>query len=121
MTGQYGFGGWWYDNGIDLSEIKNLKENGQYLHYTPFSFILTIYKEDPDTFFGGKVWSATLATGGEELLGIDIIQQARNKIVSQYGNYLQDVILFVDNKYNDLLTLQRVQLSIEFLRKGLVV
>ena len=108
-------------NGIDLSEIKNLKENGQYLHYTPFSFILTIYKEDPDTFFGGKVWSATLATGGEELLGIDIIQQARNKIVSQYGNYLQDVILFVDNKYNDLLTLQRVQLSIEFLRKGLVV
>lgn len=108
-------------NGVDLSEIKALKDSGEYLQYTPYSFLLTLYREDPDLFFGGKVWNITLASGGEELLGAEIVKQAREKIVSQYGNYLQDVILFFDNKYNDLLTLQRVQLSIEFLRKGLTL
>ena len=24
VTGQYGFGGWWYDDGVDLSEYKYL-------------------------------------------------------------------------------------------------
>src|SRR5690606_7587574 len=24
ITGQYGFGGWWYNNGVDLSEYKYL-------------------------------------------------------------------------------------------------
>lgn len=72
-------------------------------------------------FFGGKVWEVSLAKGGEELLGHDIVEQAREKIIWQYENYLQDVVIFAENKYNDMLTLQRVKLSIEFLRKGLVI
>lgn len=106
--------------GVDLSTIGNLKDSGEYLAYAPYSFILTLYREDPDLFFGSKVWTASLASGGEDLLGAEIIAQAREKIISQYNNYLQDLIIFNENKYSDMLTLQRVKLSIEFIRKGLV-
>lgn len=106
--------------GVDLSTIGNLKDSGEYLSYVPYSFLLTLYREDPDLFFGGKVWSASLASGGEDLLGVEIVAQAREKIISQYNNYLQDLVIFNENKYSDMLTLQRVKLSIEFVRKGLI-
>lgn len=108
-------------HGIDLSTIGDLKNSGSYLVHVPCSFILTLYREDPDMFFGGKVWNVSLASGGEDLLGNEIVAQAREKIISQYDNYLQDAILFVENRYNDMLTLQRVRLSIEFLKKGLSI
>ena len=106
-------------NGIDLSSIGELKDTGRYLSYVPFSFILTLFHEEPDLFFGGKVWKTSLASGGEELLGHDIVTQAREKIIQQYENYLGDLIIFHENKYSDMLTLQRVSLSIAFLRKDL--
>lgn len=107
-------------NGVDLSSIGELKETGRYLSYVPFSFILTLFREEPDCFFGGKVWNTSLANGGEELLGHDIVTQAREKIIQQYENYLGDLIIFHENKYSDMLTLKRVSLSIEFLRKDLI-
>lgn len=107
--------------GIDLSEIGELKLSGEYLRYAPFSFIDTLFQEEPDMFFGGKVWKTTLASGGEELLGHDIVAEAREKIIKQYANYLQDLIIFNENRYSDILTLQRVKLSVEFLRKDLVI
>jgi len=107
--------------GVDLSSIGELKDSGEYLSFAPYSFIMTIFQEDPDQFFGGKVWNISLASGGEELLGQDVVAQAREKIISQYSNYLQDLIIFSENKYSDMLTLQRVKLSIDFIRKGLSV
>lgn len=107
-------------NGVDLSKIGELKTTGEYLTYAPFSFLLTLFQELPDVFFGGGIWKVSLASGGEELLGPENVAQAREKIISQYNNYLQDVINYVENKYTDILTLQRVILSVEFLRKGLV-
>ncbi len=107
--------------GIDLSTIGKLKEDGSYINFVPYSFILTLYHEDPEMFFSGKVWTTNLASGGEELLGHEVVAQAREKIVSQYENYLQDLIQFAENKYTDMLTLQRVKLSTEFIRKGLVI
>ena len=107
-------------NGVDLATIGELKESGKYITYTPPGFIAVLYREDPDIFFGGKVWNIPLAFGGEELLGHEVVAQAREKIISQYGNYLQDLVLYLDNRYTDILTLQRVKLSIEFLRKELV-
>lgn len=107
-------------HGIDLSKIGDLKDNGEYLLYAPYSFLITLYKENPDMFFGGGVWTTSLASGGEDLLGHDVVAQAREKIVRQYENNLIDVVTFAENKYSDILTLQRVKLSIEFLRKGMV-
>lgn len=104
---------------IDLSSIGELKDTGRFLSYVPFNFILTLFREEPDLFFGEKVWNASLANGGEELLGHDIVTQAREKIIQLYDNYLSDIIIFHENKYSDMLTLQRVALSIEFLRKDL--
>lgn len=107
-------------NGIDLSTIGNLKNSGRYLSYIPFSFILNLFQEDVDIFFHGKVWATSLANGGEELLGKEIVSNAREKIVQQYKNYLEDLIIFYDNKYSDTLTLQHAKLAIEFLRKDLI-
>lgn len=107
-------------HGIDLSSIGSLKENGEFLLYAPYSFLLTLYHETPDSFFGGGIWSVSLASGGEELLGSDNVARAREKIIRQYENSLQDVITFAENQYSDATTLQRVKLSIEFLRKEMV-
>ena len=101
--------------GVDLSTIGDLKNSGDYLLYAPYSFILTLYRQTPDSFFGGNVWTSSLAQGGEQLLGQENIERARKKILDQYFNYLQDVIFFHENKYSDNLTLRRVKLSLEFL------
>jgi len=101
--------------GLDLSTIGELKESGDYILYTPYSFLLTLYRETPESFFGGGIWATSLASGGESLLGSDNVEKARKKILEQYANYLEDVINFVENKYSDTLTLQRVKLSVEFL------
>lgn len=105
--------------GVDLSTIGELKENGKYVIYTPYDFILTIFHADPDCFFTGRVWTTSLADGGEELLGAEIVAQAKKKILNQYENALQDVINYQANKYTDAWMLQRVKLSISFLRKEL--
>ena len=62
----------------------------------------------------------SLAIGGEELLGEDNILSMREKLIRQYENCLHDVLQFLENKYSDTITLQRVKLSIEFLRKEMV-
>lgn len=103
--------------GVDLSTIGQLKQNGDYLMYTPDSFLLKLYQEEPDIFFGGKVWKVSLAGGGEDLLGYENIARARVKLIEQYGNYLKNLIIFVENKYSDMLTLQSAALAVQFLRK----
>jgi hypothetical protein len=106
--------------GVDLSSIGELKDNGDYLLYAPYSFLMTLYHETPDSFFGGGIWNVSLASGGEDLLGSENVASAREKIIKQYENSLQDVIIFSENQYSDTTTLQRVKLSIEFLRKDMV-
>lgn len=107
--------------GIDLSLIAELKKSGEYIVHTPFSFLLTIYAEEPDSFFGGNVWNTTLVSGGEDLLGPEIVAAAKAKILDQYGNYLKNLIIFVENRYSDLLTLESAKLSIQFLRKDMSI
>lgn len=106
--------------GVDLSSIGELKESGDYLLYTPYSFLLSLFRETPESFFGGGIWTTSLASGGESLLGSENVEKARKKILEQYFNYLQDVINFAENKYSDTLTLQRVKLSIDFLNEKMV-
>ena len=106
---------------IDLSLIAKLKESGEYIVYTPFSFLLKLYSEEPDAFFGGRVWNTMLISGGEDLLGAEIVASAKAKILDQYGNYLKNLIIFVENRYSDLLTLESAKLSIQFLRKDMSI
>ncbi len=107
--------------GIDLSLIADLKKSGEYIAHTPFSFLLKIYAEEPDSFFGGKVWNTMLVSGGEDLLGPDIVAAAKVKILDQYGNYLKNLIIFAENRYSDMLTLESARLSIQFLRKDMSI
>ena len=107
--------------GIDLSLIADLKKSGEYIVHTPFSFLMKIYAEEPDHFFGGKVWNTTLVSGGEDLLGPENVAAAKAKILDQYGNYLKNLIIFVENRYSDMLTLESAKLSIQFLRKDMSI
>ncbi len=105
-------------NGIDLSLIGEFKKSGEYISYTPFSFLLRVYSEEPDIFFGGRVWNTNLVGGGD-ILGPEIVASARAKKIDQYGNYLKNLIIFVENQYSDMLTLKSAKISIQFLRKDL--
>ena len=106
--------------GVDLPEISTLKENGGYLVYVPYTFIMTMFNQNPDDFFGGKVWKTSLVSGGEELLGKENIEEFRSKLIGQYKNYLQDLISYTQNKYTDTITMKRIKLSVEFLHRGMV-
>lgn len=106
--------------GVDLPEISELKENGGYLAYVPHTFIMTMFDQNPDDFFGGKVWKTSLVSGGEELLGKENIEEFRSKLIGQYRNYLQDLISYTQNKYTDTITMKRVKLSVEFLHRSMV-
>ena len=107
-------------NGVDLTQIAALKESGDYLTYVPYTFIMTIYEQNPDGFFGGKVWKTSLASGGEEFLGRQNVEEIRNKLIGQYRNYLQDLISYTLNKYTDTITMKRVKLSVEFLQRNTI-
>lgn len=108
-------------NGIDLSAIGELRNSGGYILFAPFSFLLKLYNEDPNVFFDGRVWQTALASGGEDLLGAEVVAQAKEKIISQYGNHLKNLITFSENRYSDMLTLESVRLSVQFLRKEMSV
>lgn len=105
--------------GIDLSLIGELKRSGEFITYTPFSFLMKIFLEEPEAFFGGRVWNASLASGGEDLLGPEIVAQAKSKTIEQYANYMKNLIIFAENRYNDMLTLESAKLSIRFLRRDI--
>jgi hypothetical protein len=108
------------NNGVELTEIVTLKDNGGYLLYVPYTFIMTMFNQNPDDFFGGKVWKTSLVSGGEEFLGKDNIEEFRNKLIGQYKNYLQDLVSYTQNKYTDTITMKRVKLSVEFLQRSMV-
>lgn len=105
---------------IDLTEIGALKESGKYIVYAPFDFLLTLYSACTDSFFNGGVWSVPLSDGNDGLLDQETIDHVNNKIKQQFRNSLEDVVNFARDKYDDELTLRRVQLSIDFLQKRLV-
>lgn len=106
--------------GIELANLSPLIDSGEYLVFVPYTFIMTMFNQNPDDFFGGKVWKTSLISGGEELLGKENIEEFRSKLIGQYRNYLQDLISYTQNKYTDTITMKRVKLSVEFLNRSLV-
>jgi len=105
---------------IDLTTIGDLKKSGEYILYAPYGFLLNLYAASTDDFFDGGVWSKKLSSSADGLLDQEIVDHANNKIKQQYRNSLEDIINFARDKYDDELTLRRVQMSIEFLQTELV-
>lgn len=105
---------------IDLTQIATLKSTGEYILYAPYNFLLSLYAASTDEFFDGGVWNKKLSSSADGLLDQDVVEHANNKIKQQYRNSLEDIVNFVRDKYDDELTLRRVQLSVEFLQMGLV-
>ena len=105
---------------IDLAQIGNLKATGKYILYAPFDFLLNLYSASTESFFNGGIWSTSLSNGEDGLLDPEIVEHINNKIKQQYRNSMEDVVNYARDKYDDDLTLRRVQLSIEFLQKKLV-
>ena len=105
---------------IDLTQIATLKATGEYILYAPYSFLLSLYSSTTDEFFGGGVWYKKLSSSADGLLDQDVVDHANSKIKQQYRNSLEDIVNFARDKYDDELTLRRVQLSVEFLQIGLV-
>lgn len=105
---------------IDLTTIAELKKSGEYILYAPYGFLLNLYTSSTDEFFDGGVWNKKLSSSADGLLDQEIVDHANNKIKQQYRNSLEDIVNFVRDKYDDELTLRRVQMSIEFLQTELV-
>ncbi len=105
---------------IDLTTIAALKASGEYILYAPYNFLLNLYSSSTNEFFNGGVWNKKLSSSADGLLDQEIVDHANNKIKQQYRNSLEDIVNFERDKYDDELTLRRVQMSIEFLQTELV-
>lgn len=103
--------------GIDVARLGDMRQSGQYLCYVPASFIMSLLERIPQSFFNGGVWDITYSKAPPVILSEEVTKYAQQRIQKSYTNCLDDLIMFATHKPTDLLSLQRVRLSLEFLQK----
>lgn len=108
-------------SGGDIAKLGEMRKTGEYLKYVPADFLLCVYKHLPEKFFNGGIWDIDYGNVSSGPLGEDAIQYARKRIVSTYENCLEDVIMLVQFRINEPLSIQRAKLSLEYLTKKWVV
>lgn len=102
----------------NLAEMQKQIETGRYINHVPFSFILTLFSEDPNLFFDGKVWNTKISyEEGSRFLSPDSYKGIVDEIIQKYKCVLQELIFNCENQSKDLIALQRTRLGIEFLRR----
>lgn len=80
--------------GRDISELSQIKENGQFVHFLRPHGVLSVFHVNPKLFFDGKVWAITYAgipaihpEGGEGL---------QTQIRTEYGNLLEIAAFYAE-------------------------
>lgn len=102
----------------NISEVAKLMESGKYLNYVPFSFILTLFNDDPKLFFDGKVWNTSISDVTDSgFFDADTYRKIVDQVIQKYKCVLQELIINYENQASDLIDLQRMRLGIDFLRR----
>ena len=103
--------------GIDVARLGDMRQSGQYLHHVPASFIMGLLERIPHRLFNGGIWDVTYTAAPSSLLSEEVARYTQQRIKKTYSNCLEDLIMFVDHKPTDSLSLHRVRLSLAFLQK----
>lgn len=103
--------------GVDISTIGDMRNDGRYLLYVGSDFILKLFDIAPQLFFDGKVWTDKYETVSAP---IDIKNLSQQQIKTQYRICLSDLVDYDKMYVSDALLLQRINCSIEYLRRNLI-
>lgn len=106
--------------GGDISQLGEMKANGDYFIYAPYDFLSVLLKLAPKYFFNGNIWDIDYDLGAASIISSDLISHAQQQIRSQYINALEDIVSFCTTPYSDSLLIQRTRLSLEFLKQKVV-
>lgn len=80
--------------GRDVSELSEMKDNGQFIHFVRPQAILSIYRQNPKLFFDGNVWTITY----NNIPNLDTtgVTKVQNQIRSEHGCLLEIAALYAE-------------------------
>lgn len=101
------------DNGVDISKMMELRENGKFMLHIPPSRVVAIFREHTSSFFGGKVWkpSWNIPLMQDE----NVASHHQSQLKKTYLNCLEDCVSFLDCRQPSYVVVRRARLSVEFL------
>jgi hypothetical protein len=80
--------------GRDVSELSEMKDNGQFVHFIRPQAVLSIFRFNPKLFFDGNVWMITYANiPNIDPAGVTKIQ---TQIRAEYSSLLEIAALYAD-------------------------
>jgi len=108
-------------SGGDIAKLGEMRKTGEYLRYVPADFILSIFTQIPEKFFNGGIWDIDYGNVVSGPLGEEAAKYAQQRIKSTYENCLEDLIMLLQYRMTEPLSIQRAKLSFEFLSKKWVI
>ncbi|MFD1775424.1 double zinc ribbon domain-containing protein [Paenibacillus rhizophilus] len=103
------------NNGVDISLIGEMKNNGQFIIYLDESAITDIFKKYSEVFFDGGIWDVSYSRSAE--LSGDVLIQAQLRIRSLYMNCLNDITDFIRFRIPEPGIALKTRLSLEYLQQ----
>ncbi|RNC62886.1 MAG: hypothetical protein AWM53_01812 [Candidatus Dichloromethanomonas elyunquensis] len=108
-------------SGGEIAQLGEMRKTGEYLRYVPADFILNIFNQIPEKFFNGGIWDVDYGNVVNGPLGEEAVKHAQQRIKSTYENCLEDLIMLIQYRMTEPISIQRAKLSFEFLSKKWVV
>lgn len=108
-----------FSEGIDISEISELKRSGAFIKYVPEEFLLSILPKYPNKFFNGEVWSDSYDTGIHDI-DPEVMQASYDRTLRSYFNSLETLVLYNSNPSTDAIDMRKAITALDFLRRKLV-
>ena len=104
------------ESNVDISEMKKLKEQGEFVFYVAPGTMISIFQQHTGKFFDGKVWNVPWNISD---LPEENVKTAQKQIKENYLNCFEDGISFLRYTNPPSIVVRRARLSIEFLQRNL--
>ena len=104
------------ESNVDISEMKKLKEQGEFVFYVSPETVISIFQQYPEKFFDEKVWNVPWNISD---IPEENVKTAQKQIKENHLNCLEDGISFLRYTNPPPIVVHRTRLSIEFLQQNL--
>ena len=104
--------------GIDISELGNMKTSGKYTRYLEASSLVNIFSRAPRFFFDCRFWRDTYSQ--TEDVPQNIVENAQDRIRTIYLDCLADINRFLEYLDPDPIIVERARASLRFLQQRIV-
>lgn len=104
--------------GIDISDLGNMKTSGKYTRYLEASSLVNIFRRAPQFFFDRRFWQDTYSR--MEDIPQNIMENAQDRIRTIYLDCLADIARFLEYLDPDPIIVERARASLRFLQQRIV-